>query len=63
VLVNNHCLIGEEKEPVVTDIRELEDGSLLRRESSLAARLSGRSSRWDALIKTLSGRWKKEGDS
>jgi Ring finger domain len=63
VLTNNHCLIGDEKEPAMIDIRELEDGRSLRRASSLAESLTGRSRRWDALIKTLSGRWKKEGDS
>lgn len=63
VLTNDHCLIGEEMELVVTELRELEEGRSLRRSLSMAARLSARSSRWDALIKTLSGRWRKEGDS
>ncbi|KAJ4796557.1 RING/U-box superfamily protein [Rhynchospora pubera] len=63
VLANDHCLIGGEKEPVVTEMKELEeDGRTLRRVSSMAVRCAG-SGRWDALIKTLSGRWRKEGDS
>lgn len=64
VLTSDHCMIGEEKEPVVTEMKELEnDERLLRRASSMTVRWPGRSGRWDALIKTLSGRWRKEGDN
>ncbi|KAJ3702599.1 hypothetical protein LUZ61_006304 [Rhynchospora tenuis] len=64
VLANDHCLIGGEKEPVVTEMKELEDDErMLRRASSMVVRWAGRSGRWDAIIKTLSGRWRKEGDS